>query len=76
MNEGPPMGDSDRANPDRDRFRSALVEGLREHIGAALDADYIEEANALLDALVLLGRGVGADLEAPITAEERLSVEL
>ena len=72
----PPASDINRVSPDRSEFRSALFDVLSERLNAALDADYIDEANILLDALVLLNRGGGADLEAPITADERLSVEL
>ena len=38
------------------------------------EADYTDEASILLDALVLLSRGVGSDLDAPITKDDPLSV--
>ena len=40
----------------------------------ALDAEYYDEANIRLDALVPLLRGPNADLTVPITADERVAV--
>ena len=73
----PPVDDDSRESlRRRSEFRDTLVEALREQMKAALDADYFDEANILLDALVLLNRGVGGDLEAPITVDERVSIQV
>ena len=58
---------------ERSEFRADLRRAMREQMVTALDAGWIQEANILLDAVVLLDRGPGGDLDAKITAEERLA---
>ena len=67
---------SDRPNPtpERDEFRSAVRWTFRGLMDIAAQRDWINEANILLDALALLERGPDADIDAPVTAEERNDV--
>ena len=59
--------------PGRQTLRTDMDNELRQLMTRALDEECLDEANILLDALVLLGRGPDADLGKPISAEERMA---
>ena len=59
---------------DHSEFRSVVRWTLKGFMDTAVQQEWIKEANVLLDALVLLKRDPHADIDAPITKEERLAV--